>query len=61
MGEPPVADLDQARVTSQPMNPVNPGHTDGHRRLLRTAVSTHPIPVAWTLTSLAASTPSRAG
>jgi hypothetical protein len=29
MAEPPVGDLNQPRITSQPVNPIDPGHTDG--------------------------------
>lgn len=33
--QPPIADLDQPRVASQPVNPINAGYSDGHQRLLQ--------------------------
>ena len=61
MGELSVADLDQARVTSQPVNPIDTGHADGHRSLLYTGVSADTIFNRWTLTALPAITPLGAG
>ena len=61
MTEPPIAELDQLRVDSQPVNPGRARHADDRRRLLHTRVSAYQITIAWIPAPSPANNPPRTG